>query len=270
VLTFNDLISHTALINIIGELLAKLETAWSQPVDIEFTAYVNSENNMKVNLLQCRTLRLPALTEQSVRLPAKLPKEQILFRSYRAVNAGLVSDIGYIIYIDPRQYAATSLERKRNLGRVIGQLNHCFRDNKYQVMMMGPGRWGSSNIELGVNVGYADIDGTAILAEVAFEKAGHTPEVSYGTHFFQDLVESGILYLPVYPDETNADFNNKFFSRSPNILKDLLPELTDYADIVHVIDVPATAGGATAKVVVDLHTRHAICFLERSSASHKK
>ncbi len=269
VLTFNDLIGRTALVNTIGELLAKLETAWGQPVDIEFTAYVDNENNIKVNLLQCRTLRLPAFTEQTVSIPAKLPKEQILFHSYRAVNAGLVSDIGYIIYIDPRQYALTSLERKRTLGRIIGQLNHRFHDSKHQVMMMGPGRWGSSNIELGVNVGYADIDGTAILAEVAFEKAGHTPEVSYGTHFFQDLVESGILYLPVYPDEANADFNNKFFSQSPNILKDLLPDLSDYADIVHVIDVPAATSGATAKVVVDLHTRHAICFLERSSESQK-
>jgi len=270
VLTFNDLISRTTLVNIIGELLAKLETAWGQPVDIEFTAYVDSENNVKVNLLQCRTLRLPVFTEQSVSIPVKLAKEQILFRSFRAINAGLVNDIGYIIYIDPRQYAATPLERKRNLGRVVGQLNHRLHNKKYQLMMMGPGRWGSSNIELGINVGYADIDGTAILAEVAFEKAGHRPEVSYGTHFFQDLVESGILYLPVYPDEANADFNSKFFTQSHNILEDLLPDLKDYADIIRVIDVPASAGGATAKVIVDLHTRYAICFLERGSTSHKK
>jgi pyruvate,water dikinase len=263
VLTFNDLISRTALVNIIGELLAKLESAWGQPVDIEFTAHIDNENNVKVNLLQCRALRLPEVTVQSVTLPAKLSKDRILFRSYRAVNAGLVSDIGYIIYINPQQYAVTSLERKRNLGRVIGQLNHRFRNRKYRVMMIGPGRWGSSNIELGVNVGYADIDGTAILAEVAFEQAGHRPEVSFGTHFFQDLVESGIIYLPVYPDEANTDFNKKFFSHSPNILKDLAPDLLDYADIVQVIDLPAATGGATAKVVVDLHTRHAVCFLEK-------
>jgi len=66
---------------------------------------------------------------------------------------------------------------------------------------MGPGRWGSTNIELGVNTGYADIDNASVLVEVAREKAGQRPEVSYGTHFFQDLIESNILYLPVYPDE---------------------------------------------------------------------
>jgi hypothetical protein len=249
----------------------KLEKAWGQPVDIEFTAYIDSENNVKVNLLQCRTLRVPTLTDKKASLPEKLPKEQILFRSNRAINAGMVSDIGYIIYIDPRKYAeVATIDMKKSLGRVIGQLNNHLREKKCRVMMMGPGRWGSNNIELGVNVGYADIDGTAVLVEVAFEKAGHTPEVSYGTHFFQDLVESNILYLPVYPDEAAADFNTSFFSRSRNVLKELLPELIDFEEIVHVIDVPQATDGATAKVVADLQTRNAICFLERSRASNKK
>jgi hypothetical protein len=271
VLTFNNLINRTTLVNIIGEILMKLEKAWGQPVDIEFTAYIDSENNVKVNLLQCRTLRVPTLTDKKASLPEKLPKEQILFRSNRAINAGMVSDIGYIIYIDPRKYAeVATIDMKKSLGRVIGQLNNHLREKKCRVMMMGPGRWGSNNIELGVNVGYADIDGTVVLVEVAFEKAGHTPEVSYGTHFFQDLVESNILYLPVYPDEAAADFNTSFFSRSRNVLKELLPELKEFEEIMHVIDVPLTTDGASAKVIADLQTRNAICFLERSSASNKK
>jgi len=134
---------------------------------------------------------------------------------------------------------------------------------------MGPGRWGSNNIELGINVGYADIDGTAILAEVAFEKAGHTPEVSYGTHFFQDLVEANILYLPVFPDEAGVDFNTEFFTKTPNVLKEMFPDLKKYQDIVHLINVPLATGNETAKVVADLDTRHAVCFLEKSRAAKK-
>jgi hypothetical protein len=270
VLTFNNLINNTALVEIVGEILAKLETAWGQPVDIEFTAFVDNENNIKINLLQCRTLRVPALTEKQAGLPSKLPKKQILFRSGRALNAGVISGIGYIIYIDPRKYAAISLDRKRNLGRAIGQMNNNLRDKKCALMMMGPGRWGSNNIELGINVGYADIDATAILAEVAFEKAGHTPEVSYGTHFFQDLVESNIFYLPIYPDEPGTEFNSEFFTQSPNIITDLLPELKEYEDVIHVIDVPRATGGATAKVVADLQTRDAICFLDIKETLDKK
>jgi len=269
VLTFNNLINQTALVNIIGEILSRLEEAWGQPVDIEFTAYVDSENNVRVNLLQCRSLRVPTLAGAGVSIPEKLPKEQVLFRSNRAINAGMVNDIGYIIYIDPRKYAeVATIDVKKALGRVIGKLNNHLRHKGRKVMVMGPGRWGSNNIELGVNVGYADIDGTAVLVEVAREEAGHTPEVSYGTHFFQDLVESDILYLPVYPDEDASDFNTEFFARSPNILKNLLPELRDFEDIVHVIDVPLATDGTSAKVIADPQTRNAVCFLDRSGLSN--
>ncbi len=270
VLTFNSLIERTGLVGIIGEILARLEEAWGQPVDIEFTAYVDNENNVKVNLLQCRTLRVPALAGQQAALPEKLPARRILFRSSRAINAGVVSDIEYVIYIDPRKYAAIPTDMKRSLGRVVGKLNDHLREKKGSIMMMGPGRWGSSNIELGVNVGYADIAGSSVMAEVAFEKAGHVPEVSYGTHFFQDLVESNILYLPVFPDEPASDFNTAFFTKSPSIFKDLLPEMKEYGDVVRVIDVPQTTGGAAAKVVADLHTREAICFIENSEKNINK
>jgi hypothetical protein len=265
VLTFNNLINRTKMVNIIGEMLIKLEKAWEQPVDIEFTAYVDVESNVRVNLLQCRSLRVPTLAGTGVSIPEKLPREQILFRSNRAINAGMVSDIRYIIYVDPRKYdEVATINTKKSLGRVIGTLNNQLRHKGDKVMSMGPGRWGSNNIELGVNVGYADIDGIAVLVEIAREEGGHVPEVSYGTHFFQDLVESDILYLPVYPDEAAADFNTEFFSRSPNILRDLLPELSDFEDIVHVIDVPMATGGAVAKIVADPETRNAVCFLDRS------
>ena len=244
----------------------KLEEAWGQPVDVEFTAYVDSEDNVSINLLQCRSLRVPRSegTGTDVSIPENLPREQVLFRSNRAISAGVVGEIRYIIYIDPRKYAEiATIDIKKTLGRVMGKLNDHLRRKKGKVMAMGPGRWGSSNIELGVNVSYVDIHNTAVLVEVARKEAGHEPEVSYGTHFFQDLVESDILYLPVYPDDDTADFNTEFFTRSPNIMKDLLPELSGFEDVVHVIDVLAATSGASAKVIADPQTRSAVCFLDK-------
>jgi len=265
VLTFNNLIKDTKLVDIIGEMLAKLEKAWGQPVDIEFTAYVDSDNNVRINLLQCRSLRVPKSDGATLRIPPDIPRKRVLFRSNQAISAGVVGDIRYIIYLDPRKYAeVATFEEKRTLGRVIGKLNDSLRYEEGKVMAMGPGRWGSSNIELGVNVSYSDIDDTAVLVEVAREKAGHVPEVSYGTHFFQDLVEAEILYLPVYPDDKTADFNTEFFTGSPNILKDILPELSNFEEVVQVIDVKAAANGATAKVIADPQTRRAVCFLDKS------
>ncbi len=265
VLTFNNLVNRTKMVNIIGEILTKLEKAWSQPIDIEFTAYVDGKGNTRVNLLQCRSLRVPMPAGTEIKIPENLPKEQVLFRSNRAISAGVVSDIRYIVYIDPRKYAeVATFDEKRTLGRVIGKLNDHLRHREGKVMAMGPGRWGSSNIELGVNASYSDIDGTAVLVEVARREGGHEPEVSYGTHFFQDLVEAEILYLPVYPDDKTADFNTEFFTNSPNILKDISPELSSFEEVVQVIDVKAAASGARAKVIADPQTRRAVCFLDKS------
>lgn len=265
ILTFNNLINRTKMVNIIGEILTKLEKAWGQPIDIEFTAYVDGKGNTRVNLLQCRSLRVPMPAGTEIKIPENLPKEQVLFRSNRAISAGVVSDIRYIVYIDPRKYAeVATFDEKRTLGRVTGKLNDHLRHREGKVMAMGPGRWGSSNIELGVNASYSDIDGTAVLVEVARREGGHEPEVSYGTHFFQDLVEAEILYLPVYPDDKTADFNTEFFTNSPNILKDISPELSSFEEVVQVIDVKAAASGARAKVIADPQTRRAVCFLDKS------
>jgi len=127
---------------------------------------------------------------------------------------------------------------------------------------MGPGRWGSSNIDLGVNVGYADISNTSVLVEIAREEMGHVPEVSYGTHFFQDLVESQIIYLPVYPGDKEAAYNNGFFQDSSNVLKDMLPELAEFSSVVSLIDVPSSSGGRRAQIMADPKSQRAICFLK--------
>ena len=265
ILTFNNLINQTKMVDIIGEILTKLERAWAQPIDIEFTAYIDNKENIRINLLQCRSLRLYSSVGSKIKVPNSLPKERVLFRSNRSISAGVVSNIRYIIYVNPQKYAeVATYEEKRTLGRVIGKLNNHFRHKDGMVMAMGPGRWGSSNIELGVNVSYSDIDDISVLVEVAREKAGHVPEVSYGTHFFQDLVEAEILYLPVYPDDITADFNTKFFTGSPNMLKGILPELNSFKEVVQVIDVKAAASGATAKVIGDPRTRQAVCFLEKN------
>jgi pyruvate,water dikinase len=257
VLTFNNLIKRTSLIEIIGEILMQLEKAWGQPVDIEFTAQIDPKGKVKINLLQCRSLQLPKTPVINVSLPEDLPNERILFKSNMAMSAGIVEDVRYAIYIDPQKYAElASVDKKRMMGRIIGKINESLRGKEGKVMLMGPGRWGSNNIDLGINVSYADIDNIAILVEIAHQKAGYEPEVSYGTHFFQDLVEADIMYIPVYPDEEAANFNTKFFQDSNNILCDLLQEFHEFKEIVHVFEIPSHI-----KVMVDPKTRNAICFL---------
>jgi hypothetical protein len=265
VLTFNNLILRTDFVPVMGNLLARLEEAYGQPVDIEFTASVDGGERVRINLLQCRPLFTPgSLVDVSV--PTSLEPRQILFRSQRMICGGLVEQIRYILYIDPQRYHRLAPEAKKSLGRLVGQINRhpAIKDSK--ILMMGPGRWGSGNIDLGVNVTYADIDNAAVLVEVALEEAGHVPEVSYGTHFFQDLVEAQIIYLPVFPDDTATEFQMEFFERAPNILPELFPNAREHESVLRLIDVPKTTGGAFARVVADPQRRQAVCFLDGGGA----
>jgi len=262
VLTFNKLIQSTELVRILGDLLARLERAYGHPVDTEFTASVDAGGRVRVNLLQCRPMWLPG-TSRTVTLPEQLAADKVLFRSSRLISGGVLRNIRFILYIDPRRYAGIpDLETKRALGRIVGRINRHPNVLEGKVLMMGPGRWGSSNIDLGVNVGYADIDNAAVLAEVAHEEAGHLPEVSYGTHFFQDLVEAQIIYLAVYPDDPSVQFNTAFFEAAPNVLTHLVPGSQALADIVRVIDVPQATHGLHAHVAADAQKQSAVCFLE--------
>ena len=257
ILTFDNLIKRTPLVKIIGEMLTQLEKAWGQTVDIEFTAHIDSKGNVKINLLQCRSLQLPKMSGIDITIPDNIPRERILFKSNMAISAGVVDDIRYIIYVDPQKYAdITSPEKKKSIGRVIGKLNKALGGTKNKIMLMGPGRWGSTNIDLGINVGYADIDNTSVLVEIAHQKTGSEPEVSYGTHFFQDLVEAEIIYLPIYPDEETTDFNVAFFEDSPNLLNEILPDFHSFGDVIHVFEV-----SLHVQVIADPKTRSAICFL---------
>jgi hypothetical protein len=262
-LTFNNLIKNTGLVKIMDEILTRLEKAWGQPVDTEFTATIDPNKNVRINLLQCRPLRLPRIPDTPTTLPENLDSQNILFKTDRIISGGIIDSIRYVVYIDPVKYDEIESEsKKKSLGRVVGKVNEYFRGKEMKIMAVGPGRWGSNNIDLGVNVSYADIDNILVLVEVGRTGTGTEPELSYGTHFFQDLVEADIIYLPVFPDKEATEFNNRFFTQSPNILTEILPEYSNFENVIKVIDVPSVFEGAHVQVIADARTRKAICYLK--------
>ncbi|MDA8126960.1 MAG: PEP/pyruvate-binding domain-containing protein [Deltaproteobacteria bacterium] len=262
VFTFNQLLARTPFVHKIGSMLTRLEKAYGQPLDTEFTASVDGAGRVRINLLQCRPMRLPGATGP-IQLPKDVPAGRVLFRSSRTISGGLTEPIRYLLYIDPARYGAIETpELKKALGRIVGRINEHPLVAAGRVLMMGPGRWGSSNIELGVNVTYADINNTAVLVEMAREEAGQVPEVSYGTHFFLDLVEAQIIYLPVYPNDPEAEFNRALLEGLPNILTELLPDAERFSPIIRVFDLPTATGGRFARVAADPQSQRAICYLE--------
>ena len=143
------------------------------------------------------------------------------------------------------------------LARLVGRLNARLSEECF--ILMGPGRWGSKNPGLGIPVGYGDIYHAKALIEVVPDK--RAPEPSYGTHFFQDLVEARIYPLAVALGDRGDEFNREFFDTSENSLSRLLPEDAAWEDLVRVIEVPAVAGGLVAELVMNGEAGKAIAYL---------
>ncbi len=266
VLTFNNLIKNTKFVDTIGEILRIVEEVYEHPIDIEFTASADQRRNIRINIVQCRPMTTPGSSE-NIAIPDNIKEDNILFRSNMLINEGKVENIEYIVYIDPQAYEIADMDTKRSIGRIVGSINEKMSTMDTNFILMGPGRWGSSNIELGVNATYSEIDHTSLLVEIALEKAGHIPEVSYGTHFFQDIVEEEIIYMPVYPDMKNSSFNEAFFRNSGNIIKDILPDHERFSTVVKVINVREASGGGNAVVIANLYEQNAICYLEKPTVA---
>ncbi|MBS1226495.1 MAG: phosphoenolpyruvate synthase, partial [Candidatus Aminicenantes bacterium] len=212
VVTFDGLIAATPFMLQIEAILKTLSSAMGVPVDIEFAS-----TGTDFYLLQCRPQSQTA-EDVAMEIPSNLPEASVLFSANKYVSNGRVADVTHIVYVDPDRYG--ELAEYADLvavGEAVGKLNKLLP--RRQFILMGPGRWGSrGDIKLGVRVTYSEINNSAMLIEIARKKGGYVPDVSFGTHFFQDLVESGIRYLPLYPDNEGAKFNERFLLEAPNSL----------------------------------------------------
>jgi len=254
-ITFDNFLTRTPFVSLMRKILRKLESAYGRPVDIEF-----AWDSDKLYLLQCRTL---SVADELAEVPLRedVAEEAVLFRNNHVVSSSIVRDIEYVVYVDPKAYGRlTSSEERLAIGRVVSRLNRVLQDSRFG--MFGPGRWGSNDINLGVRVGYQDINRTLVLAEIAFEENGFTPEVSLGTHFFSDLVEARIAPIALYPDQPGNLFREKFLLEMPNSLADLVPEYAAFAPVVRVIQLPACTNGRFLQISQDAQRQKGIGFLE--------
>ena len=263
VVTFEGLLSQTPFLSRMRSLVGLLRDRLGMPVDLEFAS--DGEN---FYLLQCRTQSYTEDVSPAV-IPRNIPRERILFTANRFVSNGRIPEITHIVYVDPNAYGElSSLRDMKDVARAVGRLNMLLP--KRQFILMGPGRWGSrGDIKLGVSVSYSDISNTAALLEIARKKDDYIPELSFGTHFFQDLVEADIRYLPLYPDLPDIVFNESFFLHSKNILPDILPEYGHLAKVIHVIDVPQETDGRILRVLLNADLKEAVGMLDERRGTVK-
>jgi Pyruvate phosphate dikinase, AMP/ATP-binding domain len=260
VITFKELLSHTPFPAWMQHMLGRLEQAYQTPVDTEFALLIHpgdhrSEPRLEICLLQCRPQS--QLEEKAVRLPPNVPASRRLFHVRRIVPEGRVTGIEFVLYAVPGACAALAASDRHRLAQVIGQFNELLGGRTY--ILMGPGRWGSVNTDLGIPVSYADIYHARALVEI-FEADG-SPEPSYGTHFFQDLVEARIYPLAIAVDDPATEFQRTFFEESTNLLATWLPDKQQWEPYLRLIDVRQSSSGATMELVMDGEADQALAYL---------
>jgi hypothetical protein len=266
--TFDNLLEKTNYVDQIFTIMQELKDKLMTPVDIEFAC-----DGTNLYILQCRP-QSSASDASSAVIPKDVAKENVVFTANKYVTNGKVPNIAYIVYVDPVQYSKKeSLEDLKDIGKAVGLLNK--KLPKKTFVLMGPGRWGSRDeIRLGVKVTYSDINNSAMLIEIAKTKGNYTPELSFGTHFFLDLVEANIRYLPLYPDDEDVAFNYDFLNSCENTLTRFLPEFENIADTLKVINLREAAKGKILRVLMNADQEMAMGLLAdpstHSTYSHEE
>ncbi|MEM2869211.1 MAG: PEP/pyruvate-binding domain-containing protein [Thermoplasmata archaeon] len=194
ILTFDPILrsgSPFPFVRVLRSLLTNLQRVFGIPVDMEFALNLGGDDRFYI--LQVRPLG-GRLEHRPVSLPARVPSGSVILRSRNVLGNGLKRGLRYIVYVPLERYR---FERGHAIARRIGEINRTLEREGY--VLIGPGRWATTHPELGIPVDYAEISNARVIVECSY--GSFTPELSYGTHFFGDMVVSNVLYIPVFPEK---------------------------------------------------------------------
>ena len=250
------MVKNNEFIEEMKEILNTLETAYDYPVDIEYTVNVGEDNSFNVNLLQCRPLQV-SINNEAI----EMPEDGNVFFHIKESSMGMSrkNKVDTICYVDPHKYYEYPYAQKSSISRVINDVNAYCRDNDKTAILIVPGRIGTSSPELGIPVVFADISHFSAILEESYSDVGYMPELSFGSHMFQDLVEAEIYYGALFENEKRIEFNRDMIFDYPNILKDINPNLNDEIyDMIQVIDFD----GEKAELYHDMNNDETMCVFK--------
>jgi hypothetical protein len=263
VLDFDRLLKETALVEDFRAMLQTLEAAYEHPVDIEFTANFVSEDRYKINLLQCRPLQTQGTG--SVETPTEpIDEADLVIAAHGAViGQSRLASIDRFVYVSPSLYGRLNVQARYEVARLLGAVNGAGGEGITTVMMLGPGRWGTTDPHLGIPINFGDINHVSVLCEIVAMHDHLVPDVSLGTHFLNEIVERNMLYLALFPKQGDNYLSQDFFEGSPNSLLDLVPSAEKYEGVVRVIDVAGLGPDTTIRLTADAINQNVLCYFER-------
>ncbi|MBF0432450.1 MAG: pyruvate, phosphate dikinase [Fibrobacteria bacterium] len=262
VLTFDRFLSETAFVDDMRDLLQSIQKAYKYPVDVEFTANFVSDHEYRINLVQCRPFQAKGKV-RIVEAPENIKKENTIFSTSGPIIGNSISlKIDLFVYVVPSTYSRLSMGDRYAVARLIGKLTHLksLTKKKKNIFLLGPGRWGTSTPSLGVPVTFSEINTVSAICEIAAMHEGLIPDVSLGTHFFNDLVDVDMLYLAIYPDRKDDFVDTDFLSVRNNELLTLLPDMEQFADVVKVFDMAKARKKGSICLNANTMTQKGLCY----------
>jgi hypothetical protein len=263
--TFSELLRRTSFAASLSEMLRLLEQHYHGAVDIEFTVQIPDHRvtnpDVKISLLQCRPQSY-LQSDQYVSIPDDLSQENTIFSTHFIVPQGYLNNIRYVLFVKPEAYfALPNASQRSELTLVISHINAALEEKSF--ICVGPGRWGATNLELGVFVGYGDIYNAGALVELSGQGIGPAPEPSLGTHFFQDLMEAQIYPLAIQMDDERTIFKQSFFYNTPNCLTDWISASADQSNCIQLIDVSKYKPRHHLEIVMNDEQGRAVAYIAR-------
>lgn len=249
------IVDNHEFISMMYSMLQMLESKYECPVDVEFAITCPEENTWKLNLLQCRPLQSAA--SEQVHIPTGVDDNLLFDVRQTTMRRSKTELIDYIVWLDPQKYYEYPYAKKTDVARLIGRINRHFETVDKKLMLLVPGRIGTSSPELGVPVSYAEISQFNAICEVAYKDAGYHPELSYGSHMFQDLVEADVYYGAINDNRNTRLYQPELLRRYPEVLEALLPGEAELTDIVKLYDL----SGGRASLILDAGQGRAVCRL---------
>lgn len=265
ILAFERLFRETSFIQDMREVMQVLRETYGCHVDIEFTANFHGDGSYRINLLQCRPLQVKSEIPAAETMPDIQEAQVLLKVDGGIVGQGRMIPIDRIIYVVPSVYGVMPEGDRHAVAHLVGRLAHCREPVAAEhIMLLGPGRWGTRMASLGVPVSFSEINTVSVICEMACMHERLAPDLSLGTHYFNDIVEMGMLYMGFSPDRCGNVFNEKLLETLPNRLGDLAPDAGAFSNAIRVIDGKEAGGAREIRLHADSVRQTALLYLAES------
>lgn len=214
VVTFANVLQHKVypLAEIVDFMLQKGQAEMGRPVEIEFAGMIDVNGDKKGNIywLQIRPIiDRKELVDESI---LSIPDSDVILRSNTALGHGNIENVDTIVYVRPENFNSSN---NSLIAREIEKINRNFTAQGESYILVGPGRWGSSDTALGIPVKWPNISQAKIIVESSL--SNYRIEPSQGTHFFQNLTSFGVGYFTINPSSSDGIYDIDYLDSLPAV-----------------------------------------------------